>query len=348
MYTPNFEYTDQLVNTLLKLEHNKTMITSSDFSYNIRSKLTQNAKTTDMLHLANMIGQQITFKDAESLALGKRLDNIPNETAILISNFRNALEFNRSSIADTYNEADNSVLLHLNKIIISSWRESWDARFRSFHEALDERFDDWQDLRDINIDVNQIEIQIGELIEWYKSNIANIAPIVRIAIFIYRLIEIMPYIAGNKITIIAVTDYMLYKNGLSTKAYISVVRHFDTDKYGILETFQMSRRSNSLTTWIESFAKKINEDLLESREETNKFIVADEKKKNQPFLDLNKRQLKVLKYLQAVPAIQREDYCHMMEVSTMTAYRDLDDLVRKKLLKIDGQGRGTKYVLASR
>jgi hypothetical protein len=31
----------------------------------------------------------------------------------------------------------------------------------------------------------------------------------------------------------------------------------------------------------------------------------------------------------------------------MTAFRDLKDLVRKKLIKLDGKGRGTKYKLAS-
>jgi hypothetical protein len=32
----------------------------------------------------------------------------------------------------------------------------------------------------------------------------------------------------------------------------------------------------------------------------------------------------------------------------MTAFRDLKDLVRKKLIKMDGEGRGTKYFLSSR
>ena len=73
----------------------------------------------------------------------------------------------------------------------------------------------------------------------------------------------------------------------------------------------------------------------------------DERAKKQPFLDLNPRQLKVLRYLQNVPYIKREDYCHMMDVSTMTAFRDVNDLVRKKLLKVEGQGRGTKYRLST-
>ena len=79
-------------------------------------------------------------------------------------------------------------------------------------------------------------------------------------------------------------------------------------------------------------------------------LLGEEEKRNtsQPFLDLNKRQLKILRYLQNIPTVQRDDYCQMMDVSTMTAYRDLNDLVSKKLIKVEGQGRGTKYKLASR
>jgi len=38
----------------------------------------------------------------------------------------------------------------------------------------------------------------------------------------------------------------------------------------------------------------------------------------------------------------------MMDVSTMTAYRDLTELMEKKLVKLEGQGRGTKYMLSNR
>jgi hypothetical protein len=32
----------------------------------------------------------------------------------------------------------------------------------------------------------------------------------------------------------------------------------------------------------------------------------------------------------------------------MTAFRDLDELVNKNLLRVDGKSRGTKYLLSSR
>jgi predicted HTH transcriptional regulator len=111
----------------------------------------------------------------------------------------------------------------------------------------------------------------------------------------------------------------------------------------------MSKQNFESSLWIERFVKSMARDVEEQKNEIDKQM-AEEQEKNakQPFLDLNKRQLKILKYLQTIPTVKREDYCAMMDVSTMTAYRDLDDLVNKKLIKVEGRGRGTKYMLVSR
>ena len=82
--------------------------------------------------------------------------------------------------------------------------------------------------------------------------------------------------------------------------------------------------------------------------ENLKDTIKEGESKKQPFLNLNKRQLKILKYLQKISQIKREEYVEIMEVSTMTAYRDLDELVKKGLLKVSGQGRSTRYILASK
>ena len=212
---------------------------------------------------------------------------------------------------------------------------------------MDDRWDNFVELRDANLNVNQIQMAVDELIEWYKFSIPTHAPVVRIAIAFYRLIEICPFTAGNKFTLTSILDYLLLKNGLGAKVYSSVVRVIHQNDQILRTAFKSSKQNFDLTNWIEAFTTALAAEMMSVREEINDFVLDEEKSKQQPFLNLNNRQLKVLKYLQNVPLIKREDYCHMMEVSTMTAFRDLNDLVRKKLLKTEGQGRGTKYKLAS-
>ncbi len=346
MFDPKINYTDKLVSNLIKIEHHKTTIQKTELSYNVKQKLNSYNKASDILHIAHILGVELTLKDAEKILISRKVEGLDDERAYMITNFRNTLEFNRSNIAATYGEMDRAALLHINKLIVTNWRESWDARFRNVQETIDERWDNFAPLRDMQADTPR-ENEVSDLIEWYKNVTPTMPEIVRIGVAIFRLIEICPFLAGNKITLVGFTDYLLYKNGLSGKSFVSIARNFDLNDEEYIEAYKLSRQNYDLTYWLEVFSRKIMKDLLDAREEINKFLLEDEKAKKQPFLDLNKRQLKILKYLQTVPVIQREDYCHMMDVSTMTAFRDLNDLVRKKLIKIDGKGRGTKYRLST-
>jgi Fic family protein len=347
MYTPKFNYSDKVVQNLVKIERSKTILENLDLSYGIRQKLLTQLKAKDIMHLANGMGLDITLKDAEKLVNSQRIESVDETRSTILKNFKNAIDFNRSNVADTYAEFDRSVLFHITKLILNQWRETWEVNVRNFHDKLDERWDNYVTMRDTNISVNDIDSEINELIEWYKYSIPAITPVVRIAIVMYRLIEISAFSAGNKFIIWALIDYMLLKNGLSSRSYVSVIQMLSGSEERILKGYEIVRKTYDLSHWIDIFTSIISSELMSVREQIHEFVTEEEKSKQQPFLNLNKRQLKVLKYLQNVPVIKREDYCHMMEVSTMTAFRDLNDLVRKKLVKVEGKGRGTRYKLSS-
>ncbi|MCA9381536.1 Fic family protein [Candidatus Dojkabacteria bacterium] len=347
MYTPKFNYSDKVVQNLVKIEKTKTQMEAIDLSYSIKNKIQFQNKAIDILHFSNFLGLEFTLKDAEKIVNAGKPENVDEVRGVILKNFKNALDFTRSNVADTYSEFDRPIILHLTKLILSQWRETWEVTFRNFEDRIDDRWDSYVGLRDTNIHSNEIENEMNELIEWYKYSSPTITPIVRIAVVFYRLIEISPFTAGNKFIISSIVDYLMMKHGFGARSNSSVLRMINQNEEKIQKAYDIVRKTYDLSHWIDIFTGMVMTDLGESREEIHEFIIEEEKSKQQPFLNLNKRQLKVLKYLQNVPTIKREDYCHMMDVSTMTAFRDLDDLVRKKLLKIEGRGRGTKYKLST-
>lgn len=62
-------------------------------------------------------------------------------------------------------------------------------------------------------------------------------------------------------------------------------------------------------------------------------------------LPLNERQLKALEYLKKEPFITNGIYRDLYDITERTALRDLTELVRLQILKKEGVGKGTKYVL---
>jgi hypothetical protein len=343
----------------MKFEILKTKMEDTELGDKIKRDMDSRVKATNLLHIGHLVGINLTLKDAEKVADGKRLQT-EDARGTILTNYRNVLEFTRSSVADSYSEIDINVLLHLNKIMLTDWKETWEARFRSGGESPDPIYDNWLDLRDKDIEPVRIQEELGMLIEWYKSNLSKVHPLIRIGIFVYKLMRIAPFTVLNKLTIIAVTDYLMHKSKYSQLTFIPSSRNFDIYEDEYIEAWTNSiqgkynpesnklEQKDNITLWIERFTRNLSNEILENRTYATRKVSEQKETVKQPFLDLNKRQLKILRYLQTIPTVKREDFVQMMNVSTMTAYRDLNDLAKKKLIKIEGNGRGTKYMLANR
>jgi len=62
-------------------------------------------------------------------------------------------------------------------------------------------------------------------------------------------------------------------------------------------------------------------------------------------LGLNERQIKVIKYLREHSKIDRKTCCDICGIEKTVAYEELSYMVKEKIIKMVGKGRGTHYVL---
>ena len=347
MYEPKYQISDRLLLDLIKLEQNKFHLDHNEISTQTRKMLDLKSKSVNMFHMAHLLGVKLTIKDAEKAVEGKKVTTNDSRGTIL-NNFRNCMDFVRSNVTDSYIDIDINLVLHFNKIVLTDWKEVWEAKFRGSNEAPNANLDNWLGLRNQSLHGMAIEERLNDLFTWYKSNTSKVHPLIRVAILIYELIRTAPFAHCNQLTIIALADYLLQKNGYIHKTFLPIVREFDLHEAENIEIWKIvNEHKGDLTVWIERFIQNLGAGMNEDRDKILQ-VTKSEKTTKQPFLDLNRRQLKILRYLQTIPTVKREDYVQMMEVSTMTAFRDLNDLVEKKLIRIEGKGRGTKYVLVNR
>jgi len=59
---------------------------------------------------------------------------------------------------------------------------------------------------------------------------------------------------------------------------------------------------------------------------------------------LNERQKEALKYIEEHRSISNEEYRNLFNIVDRTALRDLDELIKKNLIKRIGKRRGARYV----
>jgi len=347
MYDPKYRLTHNMINNIVKFEVERKGINDLETNEELIHKIRLSANSLDIFHLGHLFGVNITLKIAKKVAEGKTM-SLGDYRGKYLTNFRNAIEYIMAT-QTAYFPVQGNLLIHLNKILIKSLAEEWDAKYRTSGEEVSAKDDNWIDLRDKEIASVEVQSQAMKSLDWFVTNANKIHPLIRIPAVVYRLIKVAPFVMCNKLTILAACKYLFYKSGIMVNGYLPVIKNFDIYEEEYIEAWkQASNESDDITLWIERFVRNFASEMSNVREKIDKVVEEHEEKNKQPFLNLNRRQLKILRYLQNIPQIKREEYVEIMDVSTMTAYRDLNELVKKGLLKVTGKGRGTKYVLASR
>ncbi|MCA9385554.1 DeoR family transcriptional regulator [Candidatus Dojkabacteria bacterium] len=344
----NYQLTNTIINRLIEVEVTVTELRCLDIPKDIFRHYTKQQFTQNVFHIAHMVGQNLTLKETEKFIQGK-LEHDGREEYTLLQNYKNALDYVRSNDGNAYLDINAELMIHVNKLLIHQWKEEWEARIRTSGE-INTAFDTWVQLCDTSLDAMTITKELTNTFDWYKNNITRIHFLIRLPIMLYRLLQIQPFSHLNKFTFIATMDFLMQKHEYLQNSFLCTAKIFDrnSDAYLGLWKEAIESPSGNITSWIERFLLDLATELKELKQEIVREIANEDKNNNQPFLDLNKRQLKILRYLQSIPSVKREDYVQMFDVSTMTAFRDLNELVKRKVIKVDGKGRATKYVLANR
>lgn len=347
MYEPRFKITHNMLNNIVKFEVERKAISLLGVEDEVVLKARLKATSADIFHLGHLLGVNVTLKVAKKIASGKTL-SIGDYRGQYLTNFRNAVEYILSTQSAGV-PIQGNILIHLNKILIKNIAEEWDAKYRTSGEEIDSRDDNWIHLRDEDIASVEVQAQALAALEWFRSTQTRIHPLIRVSAVMYRLIRIAPFVTSNKVTALAVCKFLVFKGGLLVNGFLPVIKNFDVYEEEYIEAWkQAANETDDITLWMERFVRNMAGEIANVHEDLNKQIEEHKEKYKQPFLNLNRRQLKILRYLQNIPQVKREEYVEMMDVSTMTAYRDLNELVKKGLVKIEGEGRGTRYMLSSR
>lgn len=343
----NYQLTNNLVNNLVDLEVTNAEIKSLDITDDVKRKLQNTQFTQNIFHIAHILGHELSLRETEKFLSGK-ISTENNINLLLLRNYRDVLEYINSNRGNNYLDLNSDFLMHINKLLLNGWKDEWESRIR-LDNTIDTAFDDWVPMYDDSIDSLDVAKEMSNTYDWYKNNITRVNALIRIPVAIYRMIQIMPFKYLNKFTIISASDFLLQKNGY-TDSFFCTTKVFDLNGEEYIKLWNQAIESptGNITFWVEKFISDIASEMKQNKQNVINVKTHAEENNNQPFLDLNKRQLKILRYLQTIPSVKREDYVQMFDVSTMTAFRDLNELTDKKVLKIEGKGRATKYVLANK
>ncbi len=345
MYVPTLTLTHKMVHYLVKIEQSIKEIREAPLPVSARKQLISRAGAESLFNFGKLTGAEVSEQEAHDIFEGKYIVS-PGTPETLISNFRSTCDFIYASGSDKYISFSPSLLLHLNKLIFNGLVDNWDiGRFRNISDEINIKYDRWSKTKGIDFTVIEFQTHFSRVLNWFLETRYFIHPIIKIGCVIYELFKHYPFAVGNQATILAITETLFEKSKLSLGGIFSVMRNFQMYEDEYIEALSSGfEKQDDQTQWIERFIHCISLDLSSLKMEVLRMQeekIHDRKKK---LIDLNARQARLMRHLANTPKIKRQEYVKMMGVSTMTAYRDLDELVSKKIIEIKGGGRSTYYI----
>lgn len=336
-----------IVTQLLRLEITLTKLSSRSISDKELARAADQKLSQSIFYVAASMGVNITLKEAEKLIGDKSIDT-GDFRGSLLTGFRKAYRLVESLANSEHIGINSHVLSQINYTLGKDSTEDWKLKYRESADQLPLIYEDLLDIvpaENKNINAEQAVIELTQ-----KYNEASSQTrLYRFSQLYYELIRLHPFMAFNRYSLILIGELLFSKISSWQLNLVSFAELFGSNNITFLQVLDINDQPTREVAWHESFLSRLA-DMLEKAQADMKMAspAADSSETDRPFLDLNKRQLKILKYLQTIPTVRREDYVQMTNVSAMTAYRDLNMLVTHKLLKTYGTGRGTKYMLSSR
>ena len=183
---------------------------------------------------------------------------------------------------------------------------------------------------------------IGELLDWINVQ-DELNPIILAGIIHYEFVRIHPFVDGNGRTARALATLMLLLNDFDIKGYFSLDEYYNQDRQSYYAALQSADKSRDLTEWLEYFSTGFLVSLTSVKNEILEMSHFDMKLNDK--IRLGEKEIKILEYIEKNGSIKNREVQELLDLSSQGSYSYIQKLLEKGLIKPQGKGRSTVYVL---
>jgi len=347
MYEPNFTITNKLLRSTGIIEAAKEVIENSPLVPAWEAKFREDALVRTVHHGTHIEGNELNIQEAGRLLSGAKIVGRDRDIQEIL-NYRNVLRF--------ISEYDS--------------KRIEEDTLKKIHEMTTKRILDSEHVGDYrktqvvvrNAQTGEITFRpppsievpflIADFLEWLNSITVEVMhPAIIAAIVHYEIVRIHPFLDGNGRVARAAATLSLFINGYDVKRFFSLEEHYDREPLNYYEALQsVAKNEGNITPWIEYFTEGLAIELSRIKEKVKSLSTDLKIKKSMggQQLALTERQIKVVEYIQENGFLQNKAFFELFPmISEDTVLRELNDLVKKGIVKKEGTTKGAKYVLVS-
>ena len=341
-FKPRFKITNTTLNNLTQVSASKSFIEKAPIIPVWEAKLRKQAIVRSAHFSTAIEGNKLTLEEVESILEGKEVEYVRLRDRQEVLNYKKIIVF-----ISTNPEVTVETINRINKISLEKIDEKNGGELRKIQNyVVKQNEDGTKQIIYTPPKPDEVPRLIKELVEWVHEEIGKKTSSVLVAgVAHHQLVTIHPYVDGNGRTARALATLILYNSGYDIKKLFSLEEYYDQDLAHYYDSIQKAMDMKDLTEWLEYFTEGIATELTRIEKEilelTKKQKVAVEPEKLR--IELNRRQLKALNHIRKEGKITNREYRKKFGVSNYTAYKDLEELHKRRLVKKVGKGRTTYY-----
>lgn len=341
-FSPKFSISPKLTNLLTEIAVCREKILSLKVLPQREIGLIKSARLR-MIHSSTAIeGNLLDLKDVEAVLAGKKPATAQCDDITEVQNYEKVLKF-----IDTL---DNRKKIDWEKTVLKIHRLTTDKLLPKKDSGHYRRSPVYIIQRPLNKiiytapDCKKVSGLMNDLYVWLEGEATkNLSPVITAAIIHHQFVTIHPFIDGNGRTARAWATLVLYHKGFDIKKLFALEDYYNLDRGNYYEAIRRVRQEKDLTAWLEYFSQGFLKELQQVFEKMELFSL--ETKTKQGPVYLSQRQREILEFAAINSKIFRSDVVDIASVSPKTAYRELEFLNQKGLIKRKGRGSASHYVL---
>jgi Fic family protein len=346
MFNPTFTITNKILTNISKIEAAEEVIKHSPLLPLWEKQFKEEALIRSVYHGTHLEGNILHKDDAKGILMGRDVIGRPRDIQEII-NYRKVIEFIDDEAKKKIDKITELLIKKLHRILtdkILATNELGEYRTKQViirNSATDEvTFRPPPPI--------EVPFLMREFIYWLnRDDRDRLHPILKAGIAHHELVRIHPFLDGNGRVSRVLATLILFLGGYDIRRFFSLEEYYDRDAIIYYQNLQKAS-AGDLSSWLEYFTlgaeiefEKIKEKILK----LSKDVKLKERFGGQQIY-LAERQMKMIEYIQEIGYIQNQTFGDVFpEVSEDTVLRDLQELIKKGLIKKIGSTKSARYTM---
>ena len=344
MFIPSFTITNKILNNIAKIEAAEEVIRHSPLLPLWEKQFREDAIVRSAYHGTHIEGNPLLKEDAKDILQGKDVVGRPRDIQEII-NYRKVIEFIDEEAVKKIDKITEQIIKKIHRII-------------AFKILAPESAGEYREKQVVvrNSETGEVTFRppppleipylMREYLYWLNRDDKELHPVLKAGIAHHELVRIHPFIDGNGRVARVLATLILFLGGYDIRRFFSLEEYYDKDAVSYYENLKKATAGN-LSSWLEYFTFGASIEFAKIKDKILK--LSKDVKLKEKFggkqIYLTERQVKIIEYIQEVGYLQNQVFPSLFpNISDDSVLRDLQDLLKKGLIKKIGSTKAARYV----